>query len=274
MQPSMNGLAMNVNTSWLRVIRKLCIIKQNKNMKKMIFKNTFGLLCAMLVCPCIGTRAQAGSRIDSLVCMSRHGNVEATRELAECYAQGNGVDKNWVNSVMLYGMYQQASGASYESLMTSVGKDHPLRLAEGLLNIFLAAEKKEVNMDSIKSEYIELGREHLDFVERFMLRENQSVEGEYEQNLISVCDRYPFVNCMLGISYMEQMAGEKDIQGMLKSVKYLREADKHAMLSRRGAAILLDFYECFGGKELEPLDDKERERLIKLRDMGFPTQSR
>ena len=67
----------------------------------------------------------------------------------------------------------------------------------------------------------------------------------------------------------KQMKGPDDILTMRKAVCYLKEADKHAMLSLKGAATLLKLYNQYGGKGLEVIDDREENRLVKLSTMGF-----
>ena len=69
--------------------------------------------------------------------------------------------------------------------------------------------------------------------------------------------------------YYKQMKGPDDILTMRKAVCYLKEADKHAMLSLKGAATLLKLYNQYGGKGLEVIDDREENRLVKLSTMGF-----
>lgn len=239
-------------------------------MKKFLSLRVMGIACAMLMVGSVVLVSACCERdIDRIVEKARYGDTAAIRQLAECYITGDGVERNLLNATVLYAGYGELGGVSEVELYMKYGAEHPALVGMTCMERICAAMVEGFSMDSVKVRFKDYGMDNIELIERNALQDTNDMDADYEAFLLKRRKKYPFVNDILGIEYYKQMKGPDDILTMRKAVCYLKEADKHAMLSLKGAATLLKLYNQYGGKGLEVIDDREENRLVKLSTMGF-----
>lgn len=239
-------------------------------MKKYLSLRVMGIAYAMLIVGSVVlVSACCESDIDRIVEKARDGDTAAIRQLADCYITGDGMERNLLNATVLYGAYGELGGVSEVELYMKFGAAHPAILGMTCMERLCAAMVEGSSVDSVKERFKDYGLDNIELMERNILQDTNGMDADYEAFLLKRRKKYPFVNDILGQEYYKQMKGTDDILTMRKSVCYLKEADKHAMLSLRGAALLLKLYKQYGGKELEAIDSTEEKRLMKLSTMGF-----
>lgn len=91
--------------------------------------------------------------------------------------------------------------------------------------------------------------------------EEKDMKDDYEQCLIRLAEKYPFLNLQIGKLYIEKYWETKDFSDIQKAIEYYYKADAYAMLTPRFACGLISIYEHFGKKGLLSCDEQEMERL-------------
>lgn len=239
-------------------------------MKNYLSLRVMGIACAMLMVGSVVLVSACCERdIDRIMEKARYGDTAAIRQLADCYIAGDGVERNLLNATVLYGSYGELGGVSEVELYMKFGAEHPAIVGMTCIERICAVMVEGLSMDSVKERFKDYGLDNIEVIERNILQDTNDMDTDYEAFLLKRRKKYPFVNDILGQEYYKQMKGADDILTMRKAVCYLKEADKHAMLSLKGAALLLKLYKQYGGKELEIIDDREESRLVKLSTMGF-----
>ena len=239
-------------------------------MKKYLSLRVMGIACAMLMAGSVVLVTACCERdIDRIVEKARYGDTAAIRQLAECYIAGDGVERNLLNASVLYGIYGDVGGVSEIELFLMLGNKNPVMQVNNCLEEIFNAIEDGFSVDSVKEKYKSCGMDNIELIERNLLQGTNDMDADYEAFLLKRRKKYPFINEILGIEYYKQMKSQDDILGMRKTVCYLKEADKYAMLSLKGAALLLKLYKQYGGKKLEAIDSCEEKRLIKLSTMRF-----
>lgn len=239
-------------------------------MKKYLSLRVMGIACAMLMAGSVVLVTACCERdIDRIVEKARYGDTAAIRQLADSYITGDGVEKNLLNATELYYRYGEVGGVSIVELYMKYGAEYPAIVGMTCMERLSAAMVEGFSMDSVKVRFKDYGMDNIELIERNILQDTKDMDADYEAFLLKRRKKYPFVNDILGQEYYKQMKGADDFLTMRKSVCYLKEADRHAMLSLRGAALLLKLYKQYGGKKLEAIDSCEEKRLMKLSTMRF-----
>lgn len=235
----------------------------------------------------MNTRA-VDQRVQNLIQQARQGDVEAYNSLALCYRDGDGVDKSYLNMVCMYANYCKKTGNDIDKVVDLFEEGHPFRLITDILNssmdekalekleqlmmcspaeakalnavIDLLSEKDTINTLSVIREAENEGSELAALIQ-IAYYEEKEMKDDYEQCLIRLAEKYPFLNLKIGELYIEKYWKNTDFSDIQKAMEYYYKADAYAMLTPRFACGLISIYEHFGKEGLLSCDEQEIERL-------------
>ncbi len=236
------------------------------------------------------TRA-ADMKLQHLVQQARSGDADAYQSLAICYRDGDGVEKSWLNMACMYAFYCKKTGENLNNVVELFEEGDPFRKMAGMLNssfdektlkeleqleMQIPAEVKAIkavsNMVSkempdstlrIIQEAENEGSELAVLFQIIYYEENDKTE-EYEQCLIRLAGKYPFLNLKIGELYIGRYWESKDFSNIQKAIAYYYKADAYAMLTPKYANGLISIYRHFGKKGMVSCDEQEMERLKKI----------
>ncbi|MBQ8362048.1 MAG: hypothetical protein IJX44_08905 [Bacteroidaceae bacterium] len=237
------------------------------------------------------TRA-AGMKFRQLVQQARTGDADAYKSLAICYRDGDGVEKSWLNMICMYANYCDKTGENFNSVVELFEEGHPFRKVTEILSssynrnalkeleqleMHIPAEAKVIKAvgNNMLSEEIpdstlrvirEAENEGSELAALFQIAyyEEKDRKDEYEQCLIRLAGKYPFLNLKIGKSYIGRYWESKDFSDIQKAIEYYYKADAYAMLTPRYANGLISIYRHFGKKGMVSCDEQEMERLKKI----------
>lgn len=235
-------------------------------------------------------------KVHNLIQQARYGDADAYKSLAICYRDGDGVDKSYLNMVCMYANYCKKTGNEIEQVVELFEEGHPFRIFIDFLNSSnqkdefmekLDALKHDVpaEVNAIKAIYEldsekdtetvlntlrEAENEGSEFAALFQIvyYEEKGMKDDYEQCLIRLAEKYPFLNLKIGELYIEKHWDSKDFSDIKKALEYYYKADAYAMLTPRFACGLISIYEHFGKEGLLSCDEQEMKRLKNIANIN------
>lgn len=228
-------------------------------------------------------------KVKDLIQQARSGDAEAYKSLAICYRDGKGVEKSYLNMVCLYSNYCKKTGGVVENVVEILGETDPFRLLLEIVNSSLSDEDVVKRMEYIQK----YAREEMKAIKAFgnlsvvensenalnEIRDAESMGSElaalfqvmyyeeanriedYEQNLIRLSGKYPFLNLKLGELFEEKYKESNDSADIQKAMDYYYEADVYGMLTPQYANRLIKIYKQYGEQGMMTCDNYEIERL-------------
>lgn len=234
-------------------------------------------------------------RVQNLIQQARYGDADAYNSLALCYRDGDGVGKSYLNMLYMYANYCKKTGNDIDKVVELFEEGHPFRLIVEILNssldektlekleqlmmyspaeaktinavIDILSEKDTVNALSVIREAENEGSELAALIQIAYYKEKE-MKDDYEQSLIRLVDKYPFLNLQIGKLYVERYWKSKEFSDIQKAMEYYYKADAYAMLTPRYAYGLINIYKHFGKEGLLSCDEHEMERLKKIANIN------
>ena len=229
------------------------------------------------------------NKVQNLIQQARNGNAEAYKSLAICYRDGKGVERSYLNMVCLYSNYCKKTGGVVENVVEILDETDPFRLLLEIVNSSLSDEDVVKRMGHIQKYAPEemkaikafgnlsvvensekalneirdaesMGSELAALFQVMYYEEANRIE-DYEQNLIRLSGKYPFLNLKLGELFEEKYVVSNDSADIQKAVDYYYEADAYGMLTPQYANRLIKIYKQYGEHEMMNCDNYEIERL-------------
>lgn len=211
------------------------------------------------------------NEFNALVEKARWGNSQAYLQLADCYRDGRGVEKDFVGMLSMVAQANEFGGIRrIEDYLKEMPEGSDFRMIFDAIEKF---ENKQVEEAKLMSEQLVskgvpdgyfvqafMAMESGDTLEGFHIMELAASQGSNLGNLVlcipelqggktpdveklkSLSDKMPFANTILAKMYM----GEEDESMMDEhlAIHYLLKADENAYLSKRGARWLLGYHEA------------------------------
>lgn len=245
--------------------------------------------------PAMQTQAKE-QRVESLIQQARTGDSEAYKTLAICYRDGDGVKKSWLNMMFSYLIYCEKSGKNFDTLTELLGKGHPYRLINDIMERPLdeiteneiavlaqiaPAEAKAIeiikitkNLDhaivdaTVVESLHKLEQEGSEIAALLQAKYYLSKERNSDENeqFIHIADRYPFIYQLIDKDYTYDYADCCDEEQLQEIAAYYYKADARAMLTPMHAGklcVMLNRLEKEG--MIEP-DNAEKERIWRVMD--------
>lgn len=242
------------------------------------------------------TAIQASSasdqRVQNLILRAREGDVEACKSLIYCYRDGDGVEKSFLNMLLMSMIYTQKTGGDTKDIVSYFKDNEAFKLICEILNTTsfndssegklqrlkqlapveakaIEAAVKAVSDDEIAAsmhtirEAEEEGSEFAPLLQ-LMYYEKLNDEKLFEECLIRVSEKFPFYYQLLGDLYAKEYYESEDFSYIAKAVDCYYKADAHAFLLLNFADKLLGLYEKFGKKALPEADAQEIARLKRI----------
>lgn len=229
----------------------------------------------------------AEEKVQLLVEKARMGDTEAYLALAQCYCEGDGVAKSWMNMMSVYACYAQRTGAEFEDVLMFIEEGHPFRVLIELVEFHSSDEECSTKLNQIKQllpaeavvvELMEDGVGMGDSSILSVLREAENNgselamllqamyyedndDAEYEDCLMRNATKYPLLYIMLAEHSTRKYQSSNNLSDIQQAVNYYYKADEYGMLTRKSAIVLLNIYERFketGGLEI---NEQEMKRL-------------
>lgn len=230
----------------------------------------------------------ANQKYNDLLQRARTGDADAYKTLAICYRDGDGVEKSWVNMICMYIGYCKKTGENPNNAMELFRHGHPLGRVVEILNSFIDEKALEeldqvemyipAEVKTIKAINGKLCKEipdstlgiireaenegsELAALIQIIYYEESGRKNDYEQCLIRLADKYPFLNLKLGELWEEKHRMSKDVKDLQKSIEYYYKADASGMLTSKHACNLIDLYQQYDHSDLFHCDEQELQRL-------------
>ena len=234
-------------------------------------------------------------KVQNLILQARYGDVDAYNSLALCYRDGDGVDRSYFNMLYMYANYCKKTGNGIDKAVELFEEGSPFRLITEILvsdldentlekieqlMTYSPTEAKAINAamdilsdkDTIQAltvicEAENEGSELAALIQLAYYKEKER-KDDYEQCLIRLVEKYPFLNLQIGKLYVERYWESKDFSDIQKAMEYYYKADAYAMLTPRYACGLISIYKHFGEKGLLSCDEHEMERLKNIANIN------
>lgn len=231
----------------------------------------------------------SGMTVDELVRQAQNGSVEACEALAIRYRDGEGLPQSYFNMLTMYRLINMETGREIMEMIRSLDEDHPFRLLIEMLNysninrippelverlrkaspadarIFdaLCAVEREKNPEEALRilKQAETGGSELACIFQVLLLDQMNDTEGYRKALIRYAERFPVLNSQLGDLHASESA---DADQLKLAADYYRRADSHGMLTAGAARKLLSVYKRLENMGIEPCDEAERNRLMRL----------
>lgn len=203
----------------------------------------------------------------------RRGDKIAFEKLAECYHEGHGVERNFINMVFMYLQASERGGLSVEEYMARYEADDPDRmLFDAMTDIdhkrFDAAEEKQERLKAANNLYhialqmiLAIERDKNEELAEQLLHEatekdcalgemlyvmsagRLQKQEEYKERLRNIAHKIPAFYNLLGESYWKEGHEKDDKELVNAAINCFKEADKHACLTKANAGRLIEYYE-------------------------------
>lgn len=234
-------------------------------------------------------------KVQNLIQQARYGDADAYNSLALCYRDGDGVDKSYFNMLYMYANYCMKTGNGIDRAVELFEEGNPFRLITEILvstldentlekteqlttyspteakainaAIDFASKKDAANALTVIREAENEGSELAALIQIAYYKEKEMMD-DYEQCLIRLVEKYPFLNLQIGKLYVERYWESKDFSDIQKAMEYYYKADAYAMLTPEYACGLISIYNHFGKKGLLSCNEHEMERLGKIANMN------
>lgn len=234
----------------------------------------------------------SGQSVNAFIQQARQGDANAYYSLALCYRDGNGVEKSWLNMIVMYFLYSQKSGEDFNEIMKLLDEHDAYRVLTELILLTTFDETAEVKLTQLKQlapiearvieaakyatsiadlgesmsafrEAEEEGSELATIFEMLYYEEAEDKTG-YEELLARAGEKYPIFYQLLGELYVMKYHENKDFSYMQKAVQCYYKADAYGALTKKYANGLLAIYDYYGEKGLINCEEEEITRLHKL----------
>jgi len=234
-------------------------------------------------------------KVQNLILQARYGDADAYNSLALCYRDGDGVDRSYFNMLYMYANYCKKTGNGIDKAVELFEEGSPFRLITEILvsdldentlekieqlmtyspteakainaAMDIRSEKDTVNALAVIREAENEGSELAALIQLAYYKEKER-KDDYEQCLIRLVEKYPFLNLQIGKLYVERYWESKDFSDIQKAMEYYYKADAYAMLTPRYACGLISIYKHFGKKGLLSCDEHEMERLKNIANIN------
>lgn len=234
-------------------------------------------------------------KVQNLILQARYGDADTYNSLALCYRDGDGVDRSYFNMLYMYANYCKKTGNGIDKAVELFEEGSPFRLITEILvsdldentlekieqlMTYSPTEAKAINAamdilsdkDTIQAltvicEAENEGSELAALIQLAYYKEKER-KDDYEQCLIRLVEKYPFLNLQIGKLYVERYWESKDFSDIQKAMEYYYKADAYAMLTPRYACGLISIYKHFGKKGLLSCDEHEMERLKNIANIN------
>ena len=233
------------------------------------------------------TRA-VDQRVQNLIQQARQGDVEASKSLALCYRDGDGVEKSWLNMLCMYAIYSQKTGGDVKNVVEFFDEGDPFRLLFEIMDSpsFNEVEAKLEQLKQsapIEAKAIEVAKQAFSMEDATsalsIIRDAENEGSELavifqaiyfdeakdktgqEECLTRIAEKYPFFNLLLGESYVMKYGECEDFSYIHKAIDCYYKADAYGMLIPKYANALWGMYDYFGQKGMLEYDEQEIERL-------------
>ena len=234
------------------------------------------------------TAVTRGVDVASLTEQAKWGSGEAYLKLAQCYHDGDGVERDFVTMLCMVEMAQQyGSVKSFGDYMQTLPPESEYKLLFDAINHIYDREYDMAN--AMAERLIEQGCAEGYAVEGILAMERKDsieVKHYFEQaanmgsnfaelllcvkdwknsldfdiaRLVVLSNRIPVANLMLAAHYADLTNSEKNYDKMASHF-YLK-ADKSGLLGKKNARWLLNYYKNGG---IRTIDDKDYTRIKKL----------
>lgn len=231
--------------------------------------------------------------VQMLVELVRNGDAEACRVLAECYRDGKGVEKSFLNSMCMYGLYSGRAekrvgddelegfykGTHYEIIIEILDRPSRIKESKALLPELEKASPADVKVvkalmecgnDDPTPEVLETlkqaAAEGSEIAVLFQMAYYDKVGDNValEKALLCYADKYPFFNLQLGRMSLDKFYVSRDVADIERALVYFYKADAHGMVVPRCALEMLEVYEYLAGTPQYKCSAHELERLERL----------
>lgn len=228
-------------------------------------------------------------RFRSLVDRARNGDTRAYEALAICYRDGDGVVQSDLNAIFATIFARQDDDWGVEQLMELFDEEAPTRLMLRVLDYSDMEDVPPADVARLRAVSpadamvydaicaVEMRHDTAETLRLLQTAEDQGSEFAciarvnfyidclddmpgYKRMLLRHADRYPLFYNKLGEIEMEE--GD-DPEHLRRAVSCFRKADKQAMLSARGARLLLTACRRLGGEASAFYDAEDLNRIAR-----------
>lgn len=235
-------------------------------------------------------------KVSDLIQQARKGDAEAYKSLAQCYKDGDGVEKSWFNMMCMYLAYCDRTGQDLEEIIKTFDADDIYMVISDIIDKSSNDEKAKASLELLKrispaeAMAVEAAREAIlakDKASAMSLMREAEDEGSemagiyqvayYKETndtvaltecLLRIADKYPFYYLFLGDIYADKYQETNDLSYIKRAIECYYNADEYGMLVPKYAYILYRIYNNFGKDGLLQYDEQEMERL-KMLAMGI-----
>ncbi len=231
--------------------------------------------------------------LQHLIQQVRNGDVEAYKSLAFCYRDGDGVERSYFNAMFMYYIYINKRGHDFDAFAGLFNEINPYRLLAEILNSpdfdenvrtrlvqlreTLPAEAKCI--ETMKTLFVDgktdnilialeeaesEGSELAGILQAFYFMEIKKDMVAYQQCLVRLAEKHPFLNVKIAEIYENQYEKDNDFSNIHKAIEYYYKADSYGMLSPKNANKLWSAYSYYGQKGMLEYDEYEIERIKKI----------
>lgn len=235
-------------------------------------------------------------KVSDLIQQARKGDAEAYKSLAQCYKDGDGVEKSWFNMMCMYLAYCDRTGQELEEIIRTFDKDETFIIISDIIHASSNDEKAKASLELLKRispaeaiaveavkeailtkdgasalslmrEAEEQGSEFAVIYQAAYYKETKDTVALTEC-LLRIADKYPFYYLFLGDIYADKYQETNDLSYIKRAIECYYNADEYGMLVPKYAYILYRIYNNFGKDGLLQYDEQEMERL-KMLAMGI-----
>ena len=233
------------------------------------------------------------SRVRDLIQQVRNGDVEAYKSLAFCYRDGNGVKQSYLNAMFMYYIYIKKRDHEFDDFAGLFDETNPYRLLVEILNSPDFDDNVQSNLvklkemipveakciEAMKTLFVDEntdnvldileaaeseGSELAGILQAFYLMEIKKDMVAYQQRLVRLANKHPFLNAKIAELFEMQYEKDNDFSNIHKAIEYYYKADSYGMLSPKNANKLWSAYSYFSQKDMLEYDEDEIERLKKI----------
>ncbi len=243
---------------------------------------------------------KAVSEFQQLVQQVRAGDTNAYEALAKCYKEGIGTEQSTFNMFTMYMLSCTRTGKDINTVIDKLEENHPIRLLTEILDhpnvdkipqdavdklrqvspadamIYDAICAIEYQNDTITASRLldeaETNGNEMACLVQILLYDKIGDEESYERKLIEYSGKHPLFFVVLGDYYMERAYLERQVYGLnhdamalyTKAMDSYLSADRHGMLTMRGAVTLHGLYDLHEKHGNMSFDAQEKTRVYNL----------
>lgn len=232
--------------------------------------------------------------IASLLHQARWGDSKAYLKLADCYRDGFGVKKDLLGMITMTAIAEERGGIqTMEDYFKDLPNEHEYKTlfmlmeryksyipesADSVIQVLRGNDSPEAQTllafvmmdqgDTITAKRLikEAADKGCSLAEIFLIvPDRKPVEKSDADKFAIIAEQVPIIYNLLGNLYYEtEENGETEEQ---LAIEYYMKAEEHAMLGRKGAARVLNYYHSGGNVQLTEDDIKRLELIVKPQQM-------